>query len=202
MSHTAPTNENGDELDIVRGRYGAIQEQHGWFWVYADYNDGFEQIGLLGPSMFYAGNSIQQAISLDLLRFLHFVVESNQEKASLISAASDMLAALKRIVNDSPEPGEDAVLTAEGYNQACAAIAKATEATQMPDDKISFTSNEQNALAQLCEMLAKASYDANTSGRSIDDAAVLDTVYAVAEIFHAVNWGNLYDKFHRQGVNR
>jgi hypothetical protein len=45
--------------------------------------------------------------------------------ARLIAAAPDLLAALSRIVNDSPEPGEDAVLTVEGYNQACAAIAKA-----------------------------------------------------------------------------
>ena len=45
--------------------------------------------------------------------------------ATLAAAAPDLLAALKRIVNDSPEPGEDAVLTVDGYNQACAAIAKA-----------------------------------------------------------------------------
>jgi hypothetical protein len=72
----------------------------------------------------------------------------------------------------------------------------------MPDDKIGFTYNEQNALAKLCEMMSKASYDANTSGRSIDEAAVLDAVYAVADNFPSLNWGDLYDRFHRQGVNR
>jgi len=37
----------------------------------------------------------------------------------------DLLAALEFIVNDVPAPGEDAQLTAKGYNIACAAIAKA-----------------------------------------------------------------------------
>lgn len=36
----------------------------------------------------------------------------------------ELLAALQFIVNDA-EPGEDARLTTEGYNRACAAIAKA-----------------------------------------------------------------------------
>ncbi len=51
--------------------------------------------------------------------------DADGKNANMISASRDMLDALERIVNDSPSPGEDAVLTAEGYNQACAAIAKA-----------------------------------------------------------------------------
>lgn len=45
--------------------------------------------------------------------------------ARLIAAAPDLLEALLHIVNDTPEPGEDAELTVIGYNKACAAIAKA-----------------------------------------------------------------------------
>ena len=37
---------------------------------------------------------------------------------------AELLTALSFIVNDA-EPGEDARLTVEGYNRACAAIAKA-----------------------------------------------------------------------------
>jgi len=44
--------------------------------------------------------------------------------AALAAAAPDLLAALQFIVNDA-EPGEDAALSVEGYNRACAAIAKA-----------------------------------------------------------------------------
>lgn len=44
--------------------------------------------------------------------------------ARLIIASPELLAALEFIVNDA-EPGEDARLTTEGYNRACAAIAKA-----------------------------------------------------------------------------
>lgn len=45
--------------------------------------------------------------------------------ARKILAVNDLLAALEFIVNDVPAPGEDAELTAVGYNMACAAIAKA-----------------------------------------------------------------------------
>lgn len=40
--------------------------------------------------------------------------------------AAALLEALEFIVNDVPKPGEDAELTATGYNMACAAIALAT----------------------------------------------------------------------------
>ena len=72
----------------------------------------------------------------------------------------------------------------------------------MPDDKIGFTVNEQNALALLCEMMAKAAYEADSPSCSFDVDAVIDSVAGVADKFPSVNWGNLYDKFHRQGVNR
>lgn len=39
---------------------------------------------------------------------------------------SELLTALEFIVNDVPEPGEDARLTAKGYNMACAAIGNGT----------------------------------------------------------------------------
>jgi hypothetical protein len=72
----------------------------------------------------------------------------------------------------------------------------------MPDDKIGFTYNEQNALALLCEMMAKASYNASSTGRLIDYEDMVDSVCSVADNFPSVNWGDLYDRFHRQGVNR
>lgn len=43
----------------------------------------------------------------------------------LYASAPDLLAACKFVVNDCPEPGEDAQLTVDGYNRLCAAIAKA-----------------------------------------------------------------------------
>jgi len=49
--------------------------------------------------------------------------------ARLIAAAPELLAALQFIVNCA-EPGEDAVLDVDGYNLACAAIAKATGGRQ------------------------------------------------------------------------
>ncbi len=43
----------------------------------------------------------------------------------VVSVADELLEALEYIVNDIPEPGEDAELTAKGYNMACRAIRKA-----------------------------------------------------------------------------
>lgn len=45
--------------------------------------------------------------------------------AQLMAASPELLEALEFIVNCTPAPGEDAVLNTEGYNKACAAIAKA-----------------------------------------------------------------------------
>ncbi len=44
-----------------------------------------------------------------------------------VNCHAELLEALEYIVNDVPAPGEDARLTAEGYNKACEAIRKATE---------------------------------------------------------------------------
>ena len=49
--------------------------------------------------------------------------EQWQKMINLIDAAPDLLNALLVIVNDA-EPGESAQLTTNGYNLACAAIAK------------------------------------------------------------------------------
>lgn len=51
--------------------------------------------------------------------------EDTKANASLIAAAPDLLAALEFIVNDLIAPGEDAHLSVDGYNKACAAIKKA-----------------------------------------------------------------------------
>lgn len=53
-------------------------------------------------------------------------LDEREANARLIAAAPELLEALLFIVNDA-EPGEDAQLTVEGYNRACAAIAKARE---------------------------------------------------------------------------
>ena len=53
------------------------------------------------------------------------VVTEDAEVARVMGAAFDTLSALKHIVNDTPIPGGDAMLTARGYNMACAAIARA-----------------------------------------------------------------------------
>lgn len=52
-------------------------------------------------------------------------VFTREANARLVAAAPDLLAALLHIVNDTPTPGGDAVLTVKGYNMACAAIARA-----------------------------------------------------------------------------
>lgn len=42
-----------------------------------------------------------------------------------VTTYDELVEVLKFIVNDVPEPGEDAVLGAEGYNRACQAIQQA-----------------------------------------------------------------------------
>lgn len=55
---------------------------------------------------------------------LVYVIPTNSQAMNIVKHADELLAALIRIVNDTPVPGEDAVLTVAGYNQACEAIAK------------------------------------------------------------------------------
>jgi hypothetical protein len=65
------TNEIGDTMDIELGRYGAIQEQDGWFCIYGNYDcRGYTRIGLLGPDKFYPAPSIQKVLSMELITFL------------------------------------------------------------------------------------------------------------------------------------
>ena len=75
----------------------------------------------------YAGNmgNDTQGLVCDENTGENIAVTYKAENAALVVAAPDLLAALEYIVNDIPEPGEDAELTVKGYNLACAAIAKA-----------------------------------------------------------------------------
>ena len=52
-------------------------------------------------------------------------VLTSEADARVLAAAPELLAALEKILNDCPEAGENAVLSVDGYNKACAAIAKA-----------------------------------------------------------------------------
>jgi hypothetical protein len=70
----------------------------------------------------------------------------------------------------------------------------------MPDDRIGFTANEQNALALLCEMMSRAAYESR-NGDNFDETAIIDSVARIADSFVRVRWDELYDKFHRQGKN-
>jgi len=56
------------------------------------------------------------------------------QNAALMTAAPELLEALQYIINDCPEPGEDAQLTAKGYNIACEAIRKATSIPYEQED--------------------------------------------------------------------
>ena len=66
---------------------------------------------------------------------------------------------------------------------------------------IEFTINEQNCLALVCETMAKLHHAVNTLDRMPNDDE-FDELTSVVENFPNINWGNLYDKFHRQGKNR
>lgn len=50
-----------------------------------------------------------------------------EANACLIAAAPELLAACRFVVRDVQTAGEDAELTADGYNRLCDAIAKATQ---------------------------------------------------------------------------
>lgn len=61
-------------------------------------------------------------------------LDASDADARLIAAAPELLEALLYIVNDTPTPGGDAELTAEGYNRACAVIAKAEGREGLDDE--------------------------------------------------------------------
>lgn len=58
--------------------------------------------------------------------------EEIERHSHLLKSAPKLLAALLHIVNDTPVPGEDAVLSVDGYNLACAAIAEAWNNQETP----------------------------------------------------------------------
>jgi len=68
------------------------------------------------------------------------------------------------------------------------------------DASIKFTGNEQNCLAMLCEVMAAIHHQVNMQRDPPSTASVQD-IASVVERFPHTNWGDLYDKFHRQGVN-
>lgn len=69
------------------------------------------------------------------------------------------------------------------------------------DNGITFTVNEQNCLAMLCEIMSAASYAAKQSGVNLPLKTEND-LFDLFDRFPNINWGMLYDKFHRQGKNR
>jgi hypothetical protein len=69
------------------------------------------------------------------------------------------------------------------------------------DSKIQFSEREQNALAMICEMMSHAKHESRL-GDDFDTDAVVDSVARVLDSFLSVRWDDLYDRFHRQGVNR
>ncbi len=73
------------------------------------------------------------------------------------------------------------------------------------NDSIKFTENEQNALTIVCQTVASVVYRLRQSkgyfsSNSRDELE--NCLTQIAENFPSVNWGDLYDRFHRQGVNR
>jgi hypothetical protein len=63
---------------------------------------------------------------------------------------------------------------------------------------INFTVNEQNCLAMMCSIMSGVSYKVKTEQPLIK---IEDELYDLVDRFPSINWGLLYDKFHRQGAN-
>lgn len=75
---------------------------------------------------YYGGDLIAESIGRDAdATLIARAPDLLREVEELRAQNAELLEALEFIVNDSPEPGEDAVLSVGGYNRACAAIAKA-----------------------------------------------------------------------------
>ena len=71
----------------------------------------------------------------------------------------------------------------------------------MPDEKtLAFTANQQNAMAELAQIMASVSHDVNVK-RMWPEERHIANLASIAERFPSINWGDMYDKFHRQGVN-
>lgn len=73
---------------------------------------------------------------------------------------------------------------------------------------LEFSVNEQNVLAMLCEVMSSHNYRRNV--RKIlpvpadlmkESEQLEDSLDDIVEKFPNTNWGDLYDRFHRQGKN-
>ncbi len=69
------------------------------------------------------------------------------------------------------------------------------------EDRIAFKVNEQNALALLCMLMSSVSHSVLSTGKWTDEDCAIH-LFDVVHKFPNTNWGDLYDKFHRRGVNR
>lgn len=85
--------------------------------------------------------------------------------------------------------------------QASEAASKQAAATAPAKGQLEFTLNEQNCLSLLCQAMSAASHQLNGRGKSLLGAHV-EAIEDVLERFPNINWGDLYDRFHRQGLNR
>jgi len=68
------------------------------------------------------------------------------------------------------------------------------------DRPINFTVSEQNCLAEVCCMMSSVYNAARKDEASFPK--IEDTLCSIYDKFPNTNWGELYDKFHRQGKNR
>lgn len=70
--------------------------------------------------------------------------------------------------------------------------------------RLKFTKNEQNCLAMVCQTMSTVHYKHNVKPDSFeadDGEAWAMQLGDIVESFPSINWGELYDKFHRQGLN-
>lgn len=67
---------------------------------------------------------------------------------------------------------------------------------------LKFTQNEQNAMAIFCQLMSSVAYKFRTENEMPDhdvEDALLDIIDGCGS---AINWGDMYDRFHRCGANR
>lgn len=72
-------------------------------------------------------------------------------------------------------------------------------------DMLKFSVNEQNSMAMLCEAMAAFSYKLSKGETEFEKLAeeLANVALSVTDgCGRSVNWGSMYDRFHRQGVNR
>jgi hypothetical protein len=66
-------------------------------------------------------------------------------------------------------------------------------------ERLQFTTNEQNCLAMVCEIMSSIDYLVSTG--TVPGETEVDQLIAIVEKFPNTNWNDLYDRFHRQGAN-